>query len=199
MIRILSPVMYRVRPWKNGAGTTTDLAAHPEGAGWDDFDWRISIADIGVSGPFSPFPGIDRSILLLECPPESAMTLTIDGVSTALAPQVFIGFAGESQVEGTLQGKAVRDFNVMSRRGVVAHRCGCKAIADKEWFRMGGATTRFVYVVAGAATLLSGSAPPRAVAAGESLLVSGDDALNLRSDPEGARLVWAEFSQGAAA
>ncbi|MBK9607139.1 MAG: HutD family protein [Betaproteobacteria bacterium] len=84
MIRLLHPLAYRAQPWKNGGGTTTEIAVHPEGAGWDDFLWRIGIADIRQSGPFSSFPGIDRSILLLDCPVGSGMTLTIDGTSVRM-------------------------------------------------------------------------------------------------------------------
>ena len=32
------------RPWKNGGGTTREVAVSPEGAGLDDFAWRISLA-----------------------------------------------------------------------------------------------------------------------------------------------------------
>ena len=49
-------------PWKNGGGTTTEVAVFPAGASFDDFGWRISIADIARGGPFSQFPGIDRTL-----------------------------------------------------------------------------------------------------------------------------------------
>ena len=55
-------------PWKNGGGTTRQVACWPPGAGSDDFDWRVSIATIAASGPFSTFPGIDRTIMLLDGP-----------------------------------------------------------------------------------------------------------------------------------
>ena len=53
-------------PWKNGGGTTAEVAVHPPGAGLDDFDWRISMADVAVDGPFSRFPGVDRTLVLAE-------------------------------------------------------------------------------------------------------------------------------------
>ncbi|MBK8738044.1 MAG: HutD family protein [Betaproteobacteria bacterium] len=194
MIRLLHPLAYRAQPWKNGGGTTTEIAVHPEGAGWDDFLWRIGIADIRQSGPFSSFPGIDRSILLLDCPVGSGMTLTIDGASVRMIRGEFIDFAGEAATEGTLRGQAVRDFNVMSRRGAIKHRRGYKAIMSGEWFRLGGTDMRCVHCAAGNAQLVSGAASARDVAAGETLLVSGEDSLNLRGGPNGAQLVWAVFS-----
>src|SRR5436305_15001382 len=110
MIRFLSPVAYRVRPWKNNGGTTADIAVFPEGAGWDDFLWRVGIADIRQSGPFSSFPGIDRSIMLLECPPLSGMTLTIDSATVPMTLQQFIDFPGEAITTAALRGSALRDF-----------------------------------------------------------------------------------------
>ncbi len=36
------------------------------GAGLETFIWRVSVADVASDGPFSRFPGIDRTIMLLE-------------------------------------------------------------------------------------------------------------------------------------
>ena len=193
MINLLSPLAYRVKPWKNGGGTTTEIAVHPEGAGWGDFLWRVTIADICESGPFSSFPGIDRSILLLDCPAGSGLTLTIDGVSTEMVEHEFVDFPGDAQTHGLLRGKVVHDFNVMSRRSAVQHRRGWKSLVWRERFRLGGTDWRIVHIVAGSAELVS-SASTRNVAAGESLLVSGDDALNLQGGRDGAKLVWAVFN-----
>jgi environmental stress-induced protein Ves len=193
MIHLLSPLAYRVQPWKNGGGTTTEIAVHPEGAGWDDFLWRVGIADITKSGPFSSFPGVDRSILLLDCPPDSGLNLSIDGRSVEMVPDEFVDFAGEAVVHGLLRGEAVRDFNVMSRRGAIKHRRAWKSIAAREFFRLGGTDWRFVHVVAGEADIVDAPSSP-CLGIGESLIVSGDDQLNLRGGPAGAQIVWVVFS-----
>jgi environmental stress-induced protein Ves len=52
--------------WKNGAGTTREIAVEPAGAGTDDFDWRLSLAEVDRDAPFSAFPGVDRCIVLLR-------------------------------------------------------------------------------------------------------------------------------------
>lgn len=196
MTHLLSPLAYRVMPWKNGGGTTTEIAVHPEGASWDDFLWRVGIADIRQSGPFSSFPGIDRSIMLLDCPPASGMSLTIDGTNVEMVQHKFIDFAGESVTHGVLRGQAVRDFNVMSRREAVKHRRGWKSIVSREEFRLGGNDFRLVHVAAGEAQLV-GAPTTRKVVAGESLLASGEDFLNLRGGPAGTQLVWAVFTPAA--
>jgi hypothetical protein len=102
-------------PWKNGGGTTREVACQPPGAGMDAFDWRVSIATIGQAGPFSAFAGIDRVILLLA---GDGVHLRGDGVDhrldTPLAP---FAFAGDAALDCTLPGGASTDFNVMTRRG----------------------------------------------------------------------------------
>lgn len=192
MIRLLTPLAYRVKPWKNGGGMSTDLVVYPEDAGWDDFIWRVGIADIRQSGPFSSFPGIERSIMLLECPPLSGMTLDIDGTKTEMVAREFLDFPGEATTQGILRGAAVRDLNVMSRRGAIKHRRGWKTVSARDWFRLGGTDVRFVYVAAGAAQLVGSASEPH-VSAGESLIVTGEDSFNLRAGRDGAQLVWAVF------
>ena len=66
-VRILTPRDYRVMPWKNGGGTTTEIYIHPEGAGWDDFEWRVGIADIR-NRPVLVIPGDRSSDQAAECP-----------------------------------------------------------------------------------------------------------------------------------
>ncbi|WP_066732037.1 HutD family protein [Cupriavidus sp. D384] len=104
-------------PWKNGGGTTREIAAWPPGAGMDTFDWRISVADIAADGPFSAFPGIDRQIVL------------IDGAGVHLQAHddsfchklVRVGepfaFSGDTAIHAALVDGPTRDFNVMTRRG----------------------------------------------------------------------------------
>ena len=51
------------RPWKNGGGVTRELLAWPTA---EDWQVRISVADIEKDGPFSAFSGIKRSITVLS-------------------------------------------------------------------------------------------------------------------------------------
>jgi len=104
------------RPWKNGQGRTRELAVEPPGAGMDDFLWRVSVAEVDSAAPFSAFPGVDRTIVLLEG--EGFLMTLDDGRTHALTePYTPFAFAGEAQVAVTLAGGATRDFNLMVRRG----------------------------------------------------------------------------------
>lgn len=103
-------------PWRNGGGTTRNLAVEPEDARFDDFLWRVSIADILQSGSFSQFAGVDRTIVLLSG--DGMILRAADGSEFALTtPFVPHVFRGETPIEATLTGSATRDFNVMTRRG----------------------------------------------------------------------------------
>lgn len=101
-------------PWKNGGGTTQEVVCWPPGAGLDNFDWRVSIATIAAGGPFSVFPGVDRTIMLLE---GDGVRLRADGFDQSLdVLNEPFAFDGEVVVDCTLLGGASTDFNLMVRR-----------------------------------------------------------------------------------
>lgn len=119
-MRIIRAADCKVMPWKNGGGTTTEIAVAPEGASLSDFAWRISMAHVGQDGPFSSFPGIDRTLSVLT---GNGIRLAFgDGETVALdhttAP---FFFAADRAVDGVLVDGAIDDLNVMSRRGAWSH------------------------------------------------------------------------------
>ncbi|GAB2536958.1 HutD/Ves family protein [Rhodanobacter koreensis] len=103
------------QPWKNGLGSTREIAVQPSGTGSNDFLWRVSIAEVDSAAPFSSFPGIDRQIVLLD---GHGFTMTLDdGHTHALTtPFVPFAFAGEARVAVSLIDGPTRDFNLMVRR-----------------------------------------------------------------------------------
>lgn len=102
-------------PWKNGGGKTMQVAVCPEAADMDGFAWRISIATITQAGPFSIFPGIDRTLAILE---GEGLALTIgDRPTVVLTPgSEPLTFAADQPVMAQPLGGAVIDCNVMARR-----------------------------------------------------------------------------------
>jgi hypothetical protein len=105
-------------PWKNGGGLTREVLWQPAGASLDDFDWRVSVAQIDSDGPFSAFPGIDRVITLID---GVGVQLRSEGgqvqhrLSTPLSP---FAFSGDLAIQGHLLDGACQVFNVLTRRSV---------------------------------------------------------------------------------
>ena len=112
--------MARAMPWKNGGGITHELAVFPQGAGLDDFGWRLSMAEVASDGPFSAFTGIDRTLALLD---GAGIGLDFDAGGEAVldTPGAFTSFDGGVPVTGRLIDGPVLDFNIMTRRGAFCH------------------------------------------------------------------------------
>ena len=101
---------HRRMRWANGGGWTTEIVAEPSSDRWA---WRLSVADVEVDGPFSLFPGIDRTIALLH---GAGFALTIGGrdehvIDTPFQP---FDFPGEAATSCRLIGGPVQDLNLMS-------------------------------------------------------------------------------------
>jgi environmental stress-induced protein Ves len=120
-------------PWKNGGGSTTELAIAPPGASLDKFEWRISLATISADGPFSQFGGVDRSLALVDGP---GVYLEIDEEERFMLDEdePLVEFAGESHVTATLAGGPSTDFNVMTRRDRCHHKLGRRVLEGSSEF-----------------------------------------------------------------
>lgn len=116
---------YERQVWRNGNGTTFQIAISPEGAALTDFDWRFSIAEIEQDCDFSAFDGYDRTLVLLEgqglflkdqeAGPDSK-EIHLD------AAHPMLSFRGETALRCHLAKGRTVDFNVMTKRGILGHR-----------------------------------------------------------------------------
>jgi len=139
MTQLIQYASLRSAPWKNGGGSTTEIAISPAGASLDEFDWRVSLATISQSGPFSSFPGIDRSLALVD---GDGVLLDFGNERFVLSPsEPLIEFAGEATVHATVSGQQTTDFNVMTRRGTCRHRLAPCAVKGKEALQRRSGTT----------------------------------------------------------
>ncbi|WP_406493398.1 HutD family protein [Streptomyces sp. NBC_00846] len=112
--RVLRAADRTATPWKNGGGVTREIAAYPEGAPLDAFDWRVSLADVSGDGPFSSFPGVDRTLTVVE---GAGMDLMVGGEHHIVdEPYWPHEFPGDLETYGRLLGGPVVNFNVMYRR-----------------------------------------------------------------------------------
>ena len=108
-IQLLSAQHHEIQPWKNGKGETREIA---RGDG-DPFPWRLSWALVPESGPFSSYPGYDRSLTVLAGGPVS---LSHDGATprilARLAPH---SFKGEAATQAKVAAPS-EDFNLFTHR-----------------------------------------------------------------------------------
>ncbi|MFG2599646.1 HutD family protein [Streptomyces sp. NPDC048462] len=111
--RILRAAGRAPAPWKNGGGVTREIAASP-GRDGGGFDWRVSLADVTEDGPFSAFPGVDRTLTVVE---GAGMDLMVDGEHHIVdEPYWPHGFPGDVATDGRLLAGPVLNLNVMYRR-----------------------------------------------------------------------------------
>jgi environmental stress-induced protein Ves len=115
--RILPASSYRRMRWKNGAGWTSEILKVHRGDERDtnDWDWRLSIAEIETDAPFSAFPGVERELVLLS---GNGLRLRFEDGSghDLLPPHDRLRFAGERTAFGELIDGPTRDFNLMWKR-----------------------------------------------------------------------------------
>lgn len=185
-------------PWRNGGGSTRELAADPDVAATDPpFRWRVSVATVARDGPFSRFPGVERTLWLLS---GKGLTLSLPDREIVLdLPLSAATFAGDVDVTARLHDGPVEDLNVMADRQQVQatsvllsmHRAG-------EWHRtFAYPGTDVVYVVSGAPVLHVLGRPDQQLKAGEVLRSDGGKAgrrVALASGPEPAVVLVANFT-----
>jgi uncharacterized protein len=135
-------------PWKNGGGITTEIAVYPEGSGLGDFDWRVSVADVTSQGPFSRFPGCERTIMLLE---GSGMILDAGSNRNIELRQAFQPhrFSGDWDIVGKLLGGPVRDFNLIVRRGRAWGELEVLSVTDRLQIAAPDGGTLIAHVLSG--------------------------------------------------
>lgn len=98
-------------PWRNGGGVTRELAVWPQATDWT---WRMSVAEVRQSGPFSRFDGVDRWFAVLA---GSGVQLRVDKQThplTVLDAPFF--FDGAASTDCQLTDGATQDFNLMVKK-----------------------------------------------------------------------------------
>jgi environmental stress-induced protein Ves len=165
-LRRLSANEYQRSRWKNGLGWTREILRHP--AGSEDWDWRLSIAEVDSNAPFSAFPGCDRVLVLLAG--EGMRLCFDDGESVLLEPpHGRCRFAGERSLHAELVSGPTQDFNAIWRRDRVEVEVLHRPLVGAMVFFREVAVTWLVYVLEGWAEFKDLPAP--------FVLEAGDSAL----------------------
>jgi hypothetical protein len=120
-VKIVRAIECRTTPWKNGGGSTIEIAVEPPVASLDQFDWRVSMARVASDGPFSEFADVDRTLAVIK---GSGLALTIGNAAAVVLDcnSDSIRFAGGTPTSARLLSGEIIDLNVMTRRGRFEHR-----------------------------------------------------------------------------
>ncbi|NKL04450.1 HutD family protein [Rhizobium leguminosarum] len=191
-MRILRAGGHKRMPWKNGKGETVEIAVFPPGASINDFDWRISMATVAEDGPFSIFPGIDRTLAILD---GNGMVLDVAGSSPVLLTTASdpLAFPADIPVAARLEDGAITDLNVMTRRDGLAHTLIRIDVDHSKTVRLSSSTCLFL-CHRGALSFRRDS-ETGALAAGDALLIEDAAATVLKIDGE-ARCYLASITAG---
>jgi environmental stress-induced protein Ves len=144
---------YRVTPWKNGNGVTREIASAAVSVGsalvgsasvgsaligsGTPPDWRISMATVTEDAPFSSFPGVVRTLGVVE---GAGIELTVEGHSRLIGvgdePAVF---AGDVPTSARPLDGPVLDLNLMVNPSRTMGRMlpiasGTHDLAGLSWF-----------------------------------------------------------------
>lgn len=185
--RVVPSYEYRRTRWRNGAGWTREIHAEPADAG-DDWDWRLSIAEVAAESPFSAFPGVDREIVLLA---GEGMRLRFDdGEDVLLAPPYGRHrFAGERALTGIPVSGPTHDFNLMWRRGRVDATLWRRPLVGAMVVFAEPGQTWILHLLAGHARFTDGSGLPDLAMGDTALLTAGDTRLRHAFDGAGEALL----------
>jgi len=180
---------YHRERWRNGAGWTREIVRlrGAAGNGWipyadddtgDDWDVRLSIAEIDTDCAFSAFPGIERELVLLH---GDGIELTFaDGrVVVVDPPHGRIRFAGADAPNCHLSYGPTHDFNLMWRAQRVQAQLLHRPLVGAMVFFAGAGVAWAVHLVSGRAHFKD-RADLAPLQAGDSALLGAGDAQRLR-------------------
>jgi environmental stress-induced protein Ves len=117
-------------PWPNGRGWTSEIYRQPSVQRPGQPVWRLSLATIDTTGPFSVLPGARRRLLLAS---HTAVQLSIDGTVHVLRYTDSVGFDGSAAVEVIALSGTARALNLMTYGGVGGDLQVSRMSGNSDW------------------------------------------------------------------
>jgi environmental stress-induced protein Ves len=138
---------YISMPWRNGAGVTREIVRVP--AQGESFVWRLSLATLQASGPFSSYPGYHRAVALVD---GRGFRLSVAGAATreltARGDHALFPGGAESRCE-ILDGPCT-DLSLMVREPGTIRAVTTIEVADEHTVSVSEGLLRAIFVLAGA-------------------------------------------------
>jgi len=168
MTKLLKKVNYQSMPWKNGLGSTSQIAIAPADADFAQggYLWRVSSATVRAAGPFSQFPGYDRWLVVL-----SGEGLLINGFP--LLPLSPFHFSGDELIHSELINDTVVDLGIIYRRDKVQASVMLNSLQNSQTLALTKGT-HFLYAVQG-----TFAAEQVSISEGDTLQVEGPTMMEL--------------------
>ncbi len=191
---------YRSMPWRNGKGTTTELAVGygPGGETAGRFAWRLSLADVPDSGPFSDFTGYNRTIMMVQW---DGMTLDFGPNGKAVVDRPFepVSFKGEWETHCSLHAGPIRDLNVMVARDLARADIGVQRLGAappaSQVMRPAAGDVLLCHALAGSARVRVGDGEAAFdLEPGETLRLDGGRAVPVEINGAGAVVLLVELT-----
>lgn len=112
-MNVIATDTWRAQPWKNGGGITHEIWRTPD---HDDYDVRVSVAEVTRSGPFSQFPGYRRWSFLVGVSP---IELVHEQAFELVTPGDHLEVPGEAKITANLRAGSTHLLNVLARVPIV--------------------------------------------------------------------------------
>jgi environmental stress-induced protein Ves len=178
-MKIIRMASLAATPWKNGGGVTHELIRVPPGDG--PFRWRMSVAHIDASGPFSDFAGFNRTMILLR---GAGVRLTFDGDQCKELRGVgdMAQFDGACATQCELLKGSCADLNLIVSQSIEGVRAWVEQLAAPRALSTGHATV-LAFPLSGAVSVNAGSGEGSTLAAWDLAVASPPDNLKISAGP----------------
>lgn len=141
--RIFKQSEFQSMPWKNGGGISHEIFRYPEQT--IDWQWRISTAEVSNAGPFSLFPGYQRSLTLLS---GKGIKLNLNNQNIDIVPpHGTLNFSGDIPISAELLDGPTTDFNAIWQRSHFDIKVETRTVNKKTCLQYGPNITWFIYAL----------------------------------------------------
>ncbi|MDB6083841.1 MAG: hutD family protein [Gammaproteobacteria bacterium] len=171
-MRLIPKSSFTPTPWKNGGGITHEaIRIPPDG---NSFRWRVSVAEIDSSGPFSEFAEYNRKMVLLR---GSGLNLTFDRGRRVFLRQVgdLAEFDGAVATECELLSGSCVDLNLIVAKSVLGVRAWVECLDGSRTLQPPHHGTLLAFSISGTVSVDNGTPESALLHAWDLLVISEGD------------------------